>query len=127
MWVCTRPENDTQYISHDPNPPARLVPAGVMGVPGKSLGDAYGKNSDISVSAPGLRKTPVSTSPQDAAAADYVAVQDQCEPATSSERSCDFLRGEYEKLRQKWKHAFKSDEDALRVQLDQLDAQLDHC
>lgn len=125
MWLCTRPEDGKQYMSSDGAPPTRMVPGGVLGMPGKSLGTAYGRGG-IGVSAPGVRKIPVSPAPQDAAAADYVAVQDQCEAATK-EVTCNYLQEQYDQVRAKLRHAFKDEQALLQPQLDTLDAQLDGC
>jgi len=125
MWLCTRPEDGKQYMSSDGAPPTRMVPSGILGQPGKSVGTAYGK-SNIGVSAPGLRKIPVSPAPEDAAATDYVAVQDQCEPATR-EATCSYLQGQYDQLHEKLKHAFKDDRAVLEPQLYTLDRQMDGC
>lgn len=125
MWLCTRAEDGTRYMSSDGAPPTRLVPAGVLGMPGKSLANAYGKDG-IGVSAPGVRKIPVDTSPQASVASDYVPVQDQCEPA-STQTTCAYLHDQYDKIHAKLRRAFKDEQAVLQPQLDALDAQLDGC
>jgi hypothetical protein len=125
MFLCTRAEDGTQYMSNDGAPQPRLVPGGVLGIPGKSLADAYGKGG-IGVSAPGVRKIPVDKSPQASAAADYVTVQDQCVPA-STETTCQYLRAEYDKVHGKLRRAFKDEQAILQPQLDDLDARLSGC
>ena len=125
MWLCTRPEDGKQYMSSDGSPPTRMVPSGILGQPGKSVGTAYGK-SNIGVSAPGVRKIPVSPAPEDAAATDYVAVQDQCTPATR-EATCAYLQEQYDQLHEKLRHAFKDDRAVLEPQLYAVDRQMDGC
>jgi len=125
MYLCTRPEDGTQYLSNDGAPPTRMVPGGVLGMPGKSLATTYGKGG-VGVSAPGVRKTPISTAPQDSVATDYVAVQDQCEPATR-EATCAYLQDQYDKIHAKLRRAFKDEQAVLQPQADALEAQLDGC
>ena len=125
MWLCTRPEDGTQYMSHDGNAPTRMVPAGVLGMPNQSLGTAYGKGG-IGVSAPGVRKIPVDTSAQSAIAGDYVAIQDQCAQATP-EGVCSYLEDRAGQIRQKLHRAFKDEQAVLQPELDQIESQLDGC
>jgi len=126
MFLCTRAEDGTQYMSNEGAPVIRQVPAGVLGVPGKSLGDAYGGRSGAGVSAPGVRRIPVDPSPQASAATNYVTVQDQCVPA-STQTTCDYLRAEYDKVHEKLRRAFKNERAILEPQLDDLDARLSGC
>jgi len=125
MWLCTRPEDGKQYMSSDGSPPTRMVPSGILGQPGKSVGTAFGKGN-VSAPAPGVRRIAAAPVAADAAATDYVAVQDQCEPATR-EATCAYLQGEYDKLHEKLKHAFKDDRAVLEPQLYALDRQMDGC
>lgn len=122
MFVCTRAEDGTTYMSYDGAPPVRMVPGGVLGMPGGGVA----ANRGGGVSAPGVRKIPVDTSPQAAPAADYVPVQDQCVPA-AAETTCNYLRGEYDRIHAKLRRAFKDEQAVLQPQLDALDAQLDGC
>ena len=125
LWICTRPEDGTHYMSHDGATPPRMVPAGVLGIPGKPLASAYGPGG-IGVSAPGVRKIPVDTSPEAAVAGAYVAIQDTCQAATP-EQSCDYLRGQYDQVHEKLRRAFKDEQAVLQPQQDELDDQLDGC
>lgn len=125
LWVCTRPEDGTHYVSRDGVTPPRMVPAGVLGIPDKPLASAYGPGG-IGVSAPGVRKIPIDTSPQVAVAAAYVAIQDTCEPATP-EQTCDYLRGQYNKVHEKLRRAFKDEQAVLQPQQDELEDQLGGC
>ncbi len=125
LWLCTRPEDGTHFVSHDGATPPRMVPAGVLGIPNKPLTQAYGPGG-ISVSAPGVRKIPVDTSPQAAVAGAYVAIQDQCERATP-EQTCDYLREQYDQVHAKLRRAFKDEQAELQPQADEIDKQIRGC
>lgn len=126
MWLCTRPEDGRQYMSHSATSEVRMVPAGVLGMPGKTLGDAYGKNGGVGVSAPGVRQIPVDKTPQASVASDYVAVQDLCEQAPP-EQVCTYLHDEYDRIRAKLRRAFKAEQAELEPQLADIQQQLDGC
>ncbi len=83
LWLCTRPEDGSHYITHDGSAPSRLVPAGILGIPGKSLAQTYGPGDGGGVSAPGVNKAPVSAAQQDSVAAGFVEVHDDCAPSRS--------------------------------------------
>jgi Domain of unknown function (DUF4124) len=119
MWLCTRPEDGKQYMSRSGTSEVRMVPAGVLGIPGKGL-------SDTGVSAPGVRRIPVDKSPQAAPASDYVAVQDLCEPA-AADQVCTYLHDEYDRVHEKLRRAFKAEQAVLEPQLAQLQRDLDGC
>lgn len=125
LWLCTRPEDGTHFVSHDGATPPRMVPAGILGIANKPLASAYGPGG-ISVSAPGIRRVPVDTSPQAAVAGAYVAIQDQCERATP-EQTCDYLRGQYDQVTTKLRRAFKEEQAQLQPQADELGKQLNGC
>jgi len=125
MWVCVRPEDGTMYMSRDGISQPRMVPAGVLGIPGKNLAQAYGPGG-IGVSAPGVRAVPIDHSAQAAVAGDYVAVQDQCSQA-SHEQVCGYLNKQYDDVHQKLKRAFKDEQAVLQPQEDQLLKDLGGC
>jgi uncharacterized protein DUF4124 len=125
MWVCVRPEDGTQYMSRDGVSQPRMVPAGVLGIPGKNLAQAYGPGG-IGVSAPGVRTVPIDRSAQAAVAGDYVAVQDQCTQASSAQ-VCSYLEKQYDDVHQKLKRAFKDEQAVLKPQEDQLLKDLGGC
>ena len=125
LWLCTRPEDGTHFVSHDGATPPRMVPAGILGMPNKPLTSAYGPGG-IGVSAPGVRHIPVDASPQAAAAGAYVAVQDQCDRA-SPEQTCDYLREQYDQVHAKLRRAFKDEQAELQPQADELDKQMHGC
>ncbi|HEX4479505.1 MAG TPA: hypothetical protein VH082_01755 [Rudaea sp.] len=125
MWVCVRPEDGTQYMSRDGVTQPRMVPAGVLGIPGKSLSEAYAPGG-IGVSAPGLRTIPIDRSARSAIAGDYVAVQDQCSQASRAQ-VCGYLEKQYDDVHQKLKRAFKDEQAVLQPQEDQLLNDLSGC
>ena len=125
LWLCTRPEDGTHFVSHDGATPPRMVPAGILGMPNKPLTSAYGPGG-IGVSAPGVRRIPVDPSSQTAAAGAYVAVQDQCDRA-SPEQTCDYLREQYDQVHAKLRHAFKDEQAELQPQVDEVDNQIRGC
>jgi hypothetical protein len=125
MWLCVRPEDGSQYMSRDGVVQPRMVPAGVLGIPGKNLADAYGQKG-IGVSAPGVRAVPIDHSAQAAVAGDYVAVQDQCSQASPAQ-VCGYLQKQYDDVHQKLKRAFKDEAAVLQPQEDQLLKDLNGC
>lgn len=125
MWMCVRPEDGTQYMSRDGVTQPRMVPAGVLGIPGKSLSQAYAPGG-IGVSAPGMRAIPVDRSARSAIAGDYVAVQDQCSQASHAQ-VCGYLEKQYDDVHQKLKRAFKDEQAELQPQEDQLLTDLSGC
>jgi hypothetical protein len=125
MFVCIHAEDGTQYMSRDGNPQPRLVPAGVLGVGGKSLAQTYAPGG-VGVSAPGLRQTPIDRSPGSAISGDYVAVQDRCMQA-SPQDTCTYLQKQYDDVHQKLKRAFKDEQAILKPQEEQLSRDLDGC
>ena len=125
MWLCVRPEDGAQYMSRDGVTQPRMVPAGVLGIPGKSLSQAYAPGG-IGVSAPGMRAIPVDRSAQAAVAGDYVAVQDQCSQASRAQ-VCGYLEKQYDTVHEKLKRAFKDEQAVLQPQEDQLLNDLSGC
>jgi hypothetical protein len=125
MWLCVRPEDGTQYMSRDGVTQPRMVPAGVLGIPGKSLAQAYAPGG-VGVSAPGMRAIPVDRSAQAAIAGDYVAVQDQCSQASRAQ-VCSYLEKQYDTVHEKLKRAFKDEQAVLQPQEEQLLNDLSGC
>jgi len=126
MWVCRSAENGKQYFSRSGNPPVRFVPLGVLGYPGHSLAQAYGPGG-IGVSAPGMRKIPVSHAPADALAGEYTTMQDTCVRA-SPEQTCAYLRKRFDEVQEKLDHArFKDEQARLQPQVDRLRNELGGC
>lgn len=125
MWMCVRPEDGTQYMSRDGVTQPRMVPAGVLGIPGKSLSEAYAPGG-IGVSAPGSRTIPIDRSARSAISGDYVAVQDRCSQASRAQ-VCGYLEKQYDDVHQKLKRAFKDEQAVLQPQEDQLLTDLSGC
>jgi len=126
LFVCQNAEDGSTYISEYGNPPVRYVPLGTLGYPGKSLGQAYGPGGGSGISAPGVNKIPISTSPRAAIATQLTALQDVCAPA-SPEQTCSHLRKQYDEVEHKLKRAFKDERAVLEPRERELEAQLDNC
>jgi hypothetical protein len=126
LWWCQNAEDGSTYFSETGNPPVRYVPLGTLGYPGKSLAEAYGPGGDSGISAPGVNKIPISTSPRDAIATQLTAVQDACRPAAPAQ-ICGYLRQQYDETEHKLKRAFKDERAVLEPQAQRLAAQLDNC
>jgi hypothetical protein len=77
-FLCTR-DDGSRYLSDDGIGESRAVPLAMLGVPGRSLGDAYGGSNGIGVSAPGLRTIPADNSLQGQIGSAYVWIEDPCE------------------------------------------------
>ncbi len=125
MWLCVRAEDGVQYMSRDGNPQPRLVPAGVLGIGGKSLSQTYGPGG-VGVSAPGVRATPIDRSARSAISGDFVAVQDRCVEASRAQ-TCAYLQQQYDSVHEKLKRAFKDEQAILKPQENQLSTDLDGC
>jgi len=126
IWFCTRAEDGTRYVSHDGATPSRWVPAGVVGIPGKSLAQTYGPGGGGGVSAPGVKKTPVLRSPRDSVAANFIEVKDQCEPGTL-EQACENLRDELTTIEKKLPRAFNAERATLEPRRAELRHLLEGC
>lgn len=126
LWACENAEDGSRYFSENGNPPVRYVPLGTLGYPGKSIGQAYGPGGGSGISAPGVNKIPISTSPRDAIAAQLTAVQDACAPASPAQ-TCGYLRKQYDEVEHKLKRAFKDERAVLEPRERELAAQLDNC
>jgi len=126
LFVCQNAEDGSIYISENGAPPVRYVPLGTLGYPGKSLGQAYGPGGGSGISAPGVNKIPISTSPRAAIATQLTALQDVCAPA-SPEQTCSHLRKQYDDVEHKLKRAFKDERAVLEPRERELEAQLDNC
>jgi len=126
LFVCQNAEDGSTYFSESGSPLVRYVPLGALGVPGKSLGQAYGPGGGSGISAPGVNPIPVGKSPRDAIASQLTAVQDICAPA-SPEQTCGYLREQYEDVERKLKRAFRAERAVLEPKQRELEEQLDNC
>lgn len=123
LWLCTRPEDGSRYVSHDGATPSRLVPMGILGYPSKSLASVYSAGGSGGVSAPEISKP---TTAHDAIANNYTEVHDECVPA-SAEQTCDYLRSELDTVEKKLRNAFKDDRAALEPRQAKLREDLAGC
>ena len=121
IWFCTRPDDGSHYVSRDGKPASRWVPAGVLGIPQKSLAQTYGPGGGAGVSAPGEAKPKASHSPVDKRAGEYIEVDDDCVAATE-QQACDYFEDELDKVEHQLRRAFKEE----RVDLESRETQLQH-
>ena len=126
LFICRNAEDGSTYFSENDSPLVRYVPLGALGFPGKSLGQAYGPRGGSGISAPGVNKIPIGTSPRDAIASQLTAVQDVC-TAASTEQTCGYLREQYDSVEHKLKRAFRDERAVLEPRERELEAQLDNC
>ena len=126
LFICENAEDGSTYFSDNGTPPVRYVPLGTLGVPGKSLAQAYGPGGGSGISAPGVNRIPISTAPRDTIATQLTAVQDACAPA-SPEQTCGYLHKQYDDVEHKLKRAFKDERAVLEPRAQELAAQLDNC
>ena len=125
FYLCTR-YNGQRYISEDGRGGSALVPLGVMGVPGRSLADAYGGPNGIGVSAPGLRTIPHMPAGSTPFASMSTWVDDECHKASPQE-ACAYLRGSLDDVRYKLTKAFSDTTPALKRQEADLVERLRGC
>jgi hypothetical protein len=126
IWFCTRPDDGSRYVSRDGNPAPRWVPAGVLGIPQKSLAKTYGPGGGAGVSAPGEAKPKASHSPVDKRAGDYIEVDDDC-VAASDQQACDYFQDELDQVDHKLLRAFKEEQVELEARRAQLQHDLEGC
>jgi hypothetical protein len=104
FFLCTRYDG-TRYISDTGEGGSALVPLGVLGVPGRSLSDAYSPQHSIGVSAPGLRQIPHVPAGSVPFGGMSTWVDDECHEASPRE-ACDYLRKALDDVRYKLTKAF---------------------
>jgi hypothetical protein len=125
FYLCTRYDG-TRYMSDTGEGGSALVPLGVLGVPGRSLADAYGGPNGIGVSAPGLRTIPH----QPAASVPFGGmstwVDDECHVATPAE-ACAYLRHSLDDVNSKLRRAFSDTQKQLQDQQADLQQRLRGC
>jgi uncharacterized protein DUF4124 len=125
FYLCTRYDG-SRYMSDTYQPGSALVPLGVLGVPGRSLADAYGGPNGIGVSAPGLRTIPH----QPAASVPFGGmstwVDDECHLAPPAE-ACAYLRTSLDDVESKLRRAFSDTQAQLQQQQADLRQRLRGC
>jgi hypothetical protein len=114
FFLCMRYDG-TRYISDTGEGGSALVPLGVLGVPGRSLSDAYSPQNSIGVSAPGLRQIPHVPARGVPFGGMSTRVDDECHEASPRE-ACDYLRNALKDVRYKLTKAFSDTTPELKRQ-----------
>lgn len=113
-WLCRR-DDGSRYLSDTGVGDRRAVPLAMLGVPGRSLGDAYGPNG-AGVSAPGVHTPGVDRSAGAAIGTAYTWVEDPCAPAGGDE-VCRFLQGETAAAEKRLRYAFSDTAAQVRAEI----------
>ena len=103
-----------------------LVPLGVLGVPGRSLADAYGGSNGIGVSAPGLRTIPRVPAGSTPFGGMSTWVYDECHLASPPE-ACAYLRSALDDVAYKLRRAFSDTQAQLKAEQAQLRQRMSGC
>ena len=114
FYLCTRYDG-TRYISDTGEGGSALVPLGVLGVPGRSLADAYSPQNSIGVSAPGLRQIPHVPMRNAPFGGMSTWIDDECHDASPRE-ACAYLRQSLNDVRYKLTKAFSDTTPELKRQ-----------
>ena len=125
FYLCTRYDG-SRYMSDTGEPGSALVPLGVLGVPGRSLADAYGGPNGIGVSAPGLRAIPHQPAASFPFGGMSTWVDDECHPAAPAE-ACAYLRSSLDDVTSKLRRAFSDTQAQLQQQQADLQQRLRGC
>ncbi len=125
FYLCTRYDG-SRYISDTGESGSALVPLGVLGVPNRSLADAYGGRNGIGVSAPGLRTIPHVPAGKVPFGGMDTWIDDECHVAAPRE-ACAYLRGELDEVASKLRRAFSDTEAQLKEQQAQLRERMRGC
>ncbi len=114
FYLCTRYDGG-RYISDTGEGGSALVPLGVLGVPGRSLADAYSPQNSIGVSAPGLRQIPHVPAGSVPFGGMSTWIDDECHQASPHE-ACGYLRQSLKDVRYKLTKAFSDTTPELKRQ-----------
>jgi hypothetical protein len=125
FYLCTRYDG-SRYMSDTYQPGSALVPLGVLGVPGRSLADAYGGPNGIGVSAPGLRTIPHEPAASVPFGGTSTWIDDECHAAAPAE-ACAYLRDSLDDVTSKLRRAFSDTEAQLKQQQADLRQRLRGC
>lgn len=125
FYLCTRYDG-SRYISDTGQGGSALVPLGVLGVPGRSLSDAYGGSNGIGVSAPGLRTIPHVPAANVPFGGMDTWIDDECHPASPRE-ACVYLRQSLDDVDDKLRRAFSDTEADLKRQRADIEQRLRGC
>jgi hypothetical protein len=125
FYLCTRYDG-TRYMSDTGQGGSALVPLGVLGVPGRTLADAYGGSNGIGVSAPGLRTIPRVPAGSVPFGGMSTWIDDECHIAAPRE-ACTYLRSSLDDVNSKLRRAFSDTEAQLKQQQADLQQRLRDC
>ncbi|HKE46544.1 MAG TPA: DUF4124 domain-containing protein [Rhodanobacteraceae bacterium] len=125
FYLCTRYDGTT-YISDTGEGGSALVPLGVMGVPGRSLADAYGGRNGIGVSAPGLRQIPHVPAGSTPFGGMSTWIDDECHMASPQE-ACGYLRNALDDVEYKLRKAFSDTTPELKRQRADIQERMRGC
>ena len=114
FYLCTRYDGTT-YISDTGEGGSALVPLGVLGVPGRTLSDAYSPQNSIGVSAPGLRQIPHVPARSVPFGGMSTWIDDDCREASPRE-ACTYLKQALDDVRYKLRKAFSDTTPELKRQ-----------
>lgn len=125
FFLCTRYDG-SRYLSDDGRGGSNAVPLGMLGLPERSLADAYGGRNGIGVSAPGLRPIAQIPAAQAPLGGSYVWIADQCHRAAAAE-ACAYLRTQRDEVADKLRRAFSDEAPALRTKAQDLRERMRGC
>jgi hypothetical protein len=125
FYLCTRYDG-SRYISDTGQGGSAAVPLGVLGVPNRSLADAYGGPNGIGVSAPGLRTIPHMPAAQVPFGGTYTWIDDECHFAAPRE-ACAYLRSALDDVASELRRAFSDTEAQLNEQQAALKERMRGC
>jgi uncharacterized protein DUF4124 len=114
FYLCTRYDG-TRYVSDTGEGGSALVPLGVLGVPNRSLADAYNPTNGIGVSAPGLRPIPHVPAGSVPFGGMSTWIDDECHAAAPRE-ACTYLKQSLDDVRYKLGKAFSDTTPGLKRQ-----------
>ncbi len=125
FYLCTRYDG-SRYMSDTGQPGSALVPLGVLGIPGRSLAEAYGGPNGIGVSAPGLRTIPHVPAGHAPFGGMSTWIDDECHAAAPVE-ACTYLRNSLDDVDSKLRRAFSDTQAQLQQQQADLQQRLRGC
>lgn len=125
FYLCTRYDG-SRYISDTGEGGSALVPLGVLGVPNRSLADAYGGRNGIGVSAPGLRTIPHVPAAKVPFGGMDTWIDDECHFAAPRE-ACAYLRNALDDVTSKLRRAFSDTEAQLKAEQAELQQRMRGC
>jgi len=125
FYLCTRADGST-YLSEDGQGSSMAVPLGVMGIPNRSLADAYSGPNSIGVSAPGMRNIPRVPARSVPFGGGYTWIYDECHFAEPPE-ACGYLRAQLNDVGEKLRRAFSDTTPQLKQQQTELRDRMRGC